>query len=186
MNNMIEKLKEKRKKLKEIENKRNNNDIEQFYDDSLKISNATDGMVILITENSVIKEKSPKGMSHLKTTQDIINNNNFEYLNLASIPGDFGNYIPMKYNTVFIRISSIINGPTIIYYPHICNEYQIEKLNEFNNIIKKFNINKNEYEKITVEYNGKSDDIKDNIDELLETLRYRLERKNSEESVKKY
>ena len=164
----------KREKMAElqkmIELRRNNNDHLKLYKDSLRINNVNDGMVVIITPNEVIKEKAPRGISHRKVCQDIIDTISDMHIDLGKVDGDFGNVIPREYGYVFIRMASVLNGSTIIYYPDKCNEFQIEKLTEFNNIVKEYNASKRDEFKVTFEYNGKNDTEYNNLDELIKTL----------------
>lgn len=170
----IKTLKEKRAKMAELqkiaEHKRANNDPEQFYEDSLKINNVNDGMVIIITQNEMIKEKAPGGISHRKICQDIFDTIGDKHIDFGKVDGDFGDIISKEYGCIFIRMASILNGSTIIYYPEKCNEFQIGKLNEFNETVKEYNDSKKEEFKVTFEYNGKNDTEYNNLDELIETL----------------
>ena len=172
----IKMLKEKRTKMvemqKEVELKRANNDPEQFYEDSLKINNVNDGMVIIITQDEIIREKAPGGMSHRKICQDIFDAISDKHIDFSQVDGDYGNFIPKEYGCIFIRIASVLNGPTIIYYPESCNQFQIEKLIEFNEQVKKYNSSKKEELKVTFEYDNKSDEECNSLDELIETLNY--------------
>lgn len=184
MSNILDLLKEKRKVMKEKQkaenDKRQNNDLIQFYQDSLKFENSTTGMVTLITEDKVIKGFVPAKCSHMKICQELLD----AYfpdkkINLSKVDGDFGETIPLEFNSIFIRSSSILNGPTIIYYPHVCNKYQIEKLSEFNEQIKEYNSGKREIAQVFFEYNGKSDDVVNHLDSLIGTLNFRLEREKN-------
>ena len=170
--NKISFLKKLRKKLLESKKEvQNRDEIVQFYEDSLKISNAADGMVLIIGDNFTIPpRKALRGTSHQVIVQEIFdelaNNNRINPINFNDITGDFGEIIPQNYNYIFIRMASILNGPTIIYYPENCSEYQIEQLKEFNDKIKAFTMAN--AQSIEFEYNGRNDEqITNNLDELI-------------------
>lgn len=170
MSNMIERLKERRQKtikIREEENrKRQNLDVEQFFKDSLKMENAADGMVILITENSVEKRLSPKGISHKKVVQDMLDEMYDKHIDLSKEEFDYGDVIPLEYNCIFIRMASILNGATVVYYPDICNEYQIMELEKFNEQIKSLNNSK-----INIEYRNQTDFPNKDLDELIQIIK---------------
>ncbi len=173
-------LKEKREKILELEKEKNikraNNDPKQFYEDSLKISNINDGMVIIITDCQVIKEKATGGISHRKVVQEIFDTISNKNIDLSKVDSDYGDVITKEYGYIFIRMASVLNGSTIIYYPNICNDFQIEKLTEFNNQIKEYNDTHNI--KVTFEYNENKQPIQNNLDELITEL-------NSKNIIKK-
>lgn len=170
------------KKLKEslLESKKevqNRDEIIQFYEDSLKLSNVTDGMVVIIGDDFVVPpQKAIRGTSHQVVAQEIFDElaikKRIEPINFNDIPGDFGDVIPVKYNYIFIRMASILNGPTIVYYPEVCTEFQIKQLEDFNNKVKVFNESKKNGYKVEFEYNGRNDEqVTSNLDELLEGLK---------------
>ena len=165
---VVNRLKEYRRELLEAKKKREENDILQFYKDSEKISNVSDGMAIIITEDKEIREKALDKISHERVCQDILDNMDVEHIDLSQVNGDFGHTIANKYNFIFIRMSSVYNF-TIVYYPEVCNEYQIKRLEEFNNEVKLFN-NKNKT-KVAFQYNGQQKDFKTDLDELIEQLK---------------
>ena len=171
----IKALKDKREKMielqKQVEIKRLNNDTGQFYEDGLKLNNVNDGMVIIITKNEVIKGKALGGLSHRKVAQDIFDSISDKHIDFGQVNGDFGDIIPLEYGCIFIRMASVLNGPTIIYYPEDCNEFQIEKLIEFNDNVKKYNALKKDEFKVTFEYNGINDTINNDLDKLIEELK---------------
>lgn len=177
MSNLLEKLREKRERtinLKKEENeKRQNLDIEQFYKDSLKMGNASDGMVILITENSVEKGLSPKGISHRKVVQEMLDEMYDKHIDLSKFEFDYGEEIPIEYNCIFIRMASVLNGATVVYYPDICNEFQIKELEKFNDQIKLFADSK-----IYFEYRNQTDFPNKNLDELINIIKSNLENSN--------
>jgi len=167
------------KKLREslLESKKDaqiKDEITQFYEDSLK--HVTDGMVVIIGDDFMVPpQKAIKGTSHQVVAQEIFDelaiNKGIEPINFNDIPGDFGDAIPVKYNYIFIRMASILNGPTIVYYPEVCNEFQIKQLEEFNNKVKAFNESEKKGYKVEFEYNGRNDEqVSSNLDELLEIL----------------
>lgn len=177
MSNMIERLKAKREKtikIREEENKKRQNlDIDQFLKDSLKVENAADGMVILITENSVEKRLSPKGISHRKVVQDMLDEMYDKHIDLSEVEFDYGDAIPAEYNCIFIRMASILNGATVVYYPDICNEYQIKELEKINEQIKSFNNSK-----MYIEYRNQTDFPNKDLDELIQIIKSNQENMN--------
>lgn len=155
------------------------NEIIQFYEDSLKLNNVADGMVIIITENNILYEKVPKNISHQRAVQELCDTLPGEHIDLSKVEGDFGHAIPLEYNSIFIRMASILNGPTIVYYPELCNEFQIKKIEDFNNSVKQFNASNKGMYKVNFEYNGKNDDDKTDLDELVEELKGNLNKSNT-------
>ena len=168
-------LKERRNELEKIKKeqdiKRMNNDPVQFYLDTMKISKINDGMVILITPDNEYREYAPNGMSHRKVCQELLDNISDTHIDLAEVDGDFGDIIPKEFNTIFIRMASLLNGSTVVYYPEKCTEYQIGKLEEFNDSIKKFNSTREDDLKVSFEYNGKDDQEKNNLDDVIAQLK---------------
>lgn len=181
-NDDINRLKSLKKKLEYLKRKNNNketNDIIDFYEDSLKLKNVIDGMVVIITRDYVVKEKAIGKISHEKVAQEIFDSLPVNHIDFSKVDGDFGHAISTEYDSIFIRMASILNGPTIIYYPESCNEYQIKKLEEFNNSVKEFNSSKKELYKVKFEYNGRSDEDKTDLDELIEELKGNLNKSNT-------
>ena len=165
-------LKSFKDKLLEKENKRKKCDIKQFYEDSLNFLNVANGMVILITESEEIRKIAYDKTSHEQVCQDIFDNMDVKHIDFSKINNsDFANFIPKEYNTIFIRMASILNGPTFVYYPDICNNNQIETLEKFNEEVKAFNSTKKKHQQVVFEYNGKSEEIKNDLDELIEKLK---------------
>ena len=119
-NKKISFLKRLREKLLDEKNEALPKDeIIQFYEDSLKISNVTNGMVVIIGDDFVVPpEKAIRGTSHQVVTQEIFDrlamDKGIDPIDFNDIQGDFGDVIPIKYNYIFIRMASILNGPTII------------------------------------------------------------------------
>lgn len=171
----IQVLKERRNELERIKReqaiKRMNNDPIQFYEDSMKIARINDGMVILITPDDELREYAPNGTSHKKVCQELIDNISDKHIDLDKVENDFGDTISKEYDTIFIRMASILNGSTIIYYPDKCSEFQIGKLEEFNDSIKRFNKKIEDGLKVTFEYNGKSDKEANDLDDLIDQLK---------------
>ncbi len=182
INTFINNLKEMREQAISLQNelniKRANNDIDQFYEDSLKVSNMNDGMVVIILKDKVIKEKAPNGLSHRKVAQDVFDSLPLRHIDLSKSPGDFGDDIAKEYDCIFIRLVSILNGSSIIYCPEECNEFQIAELEKFNQLLRTFNANKKDIYKADVlfkinDYEGNS------IDELIEMLKEKKQIKKS-------
>ena len=95
----ISELKKKREELldvKRIESvNRLNNDTYQFYKDSLKFSNVTNGMVIIITPNVEIRELANGSDSHKQVAQDIFDRmSGIKHIDFSSVDGDFRDVIP--------------------------------------------------------------------------------------------
>lgn len=183
-NKRISFLKRLREKL--LEEKKDalpRDEIIQFYEDSLKLSNVTDGMVFIIGDDFVVPpEKAIRGTSHQVVAQEIFDklamDKGIEPINFNDIQGDFGDVIPTKYNYIFIRMASILNGPTIVYYPDVCSDFQIKQLEEFNNKVKTFNEREKNTYKVEFEYNGRNDEqVTSDLDELI----YELNKKNKKE-----
>ena len=160
-------LKSIKENLLEAEEKRRNNDIGQFYKDSYKINNVQDGMAIIITQDKECRAKAIDRVTHEQICQDILDDMDVEHINLSQINGDFGEAISSKYGFIFIRLSSIYNV-TIVYCPEVCNEYQIKKLKEFNEAVKKFNAGSKK--KIAFVWSGQDSDFTNDLDEMIEKL----------------
>ena len=168
---LIGTLKDRKKQLekikKEQEIKRMNCDTIQFYEDTAKIAGMSDGMVIIITPDNEYREYSPSGTTYKKVCQEILDNISDEHFDLSRVEGDFGNALPKEFNAIFIRMASILNGSTVIYYPDHCTDYQMQKLEEFNNDVKSFNASRKDGLHTTFEYNGKDDYESHNLDDLI-------------------
>ena len=170
---IISNLKEIRRQAlqlqKEINIKRANNDICQFYVDSLKINNMNDGMVMIILKDKVIKEKALNGVSHRKVAQEIFDSLPVKHIDLSKATGDFGDDIAKEYDCIFIRLVSILNGSSIIYCPNECNQFQIDELKKFNQALKTFNSDEKHTYKAESLFmiNGNEGN---NLDELIEML----------------
>ena len=183
-NKKIRFLKALRKSLVGRNSNEEKNEIIQFYEDSLKYNifdnkKLPNGRVIIITENNVIIEKAIGEISHKRVAQEIFDSLQVKHIDFSSVDGDFGHTISMEYGYIFIRMASILNGPTIVYYPEVCNEYQIRKLEEFNNSVKQFNSSKKELYRVNFEYNGRNDEDKTDLDELVEELKGNLNKSNT-------
>lgn len=168
----IQKLKALKKRLLRRKSKQQDTII-SFYNRSLKMRYAADGMSLIIGKDFLVPPRiSSRGLSHQKVCQDIfdelVREKGIEPVDFDKVPDDFGNYIPLNYGYIFIRMASPLNGATIIYYPNECTEYQTQMLEQFNNRIKEFN--KSSKYKAVFEYNGKSEIESYDLDELIERL----------------
>lgn len=172
---LLDSLKEKRSKLvklkKEQEIRRMNCDTIQFYEDTSKIGGIGDGMVIIITPDNEYRDYAPSGTSHKKTCQAIFDSLDVKHINFSALEGDFGVAIPEEYDSIFIRMASILNGSTVIYYPEHCTEYQIRKLEEFNEDVKTFNSGVKEDMRISFEYNGKGNKEANDLDDVINNIK---------------
>lgn len=172
---LIAALKERKEQLekikKEQEIRRLNNDAGQFYEDSLNISNMTTGMVIIITPDDEIREFVPSNMSHKKTCQEIFASIGDDRVDFDNCEGDFGDAIAEEYNSIFIRMASVLNGSTIIYFPKNCNDYQIERLEQFNKEVRDYNSRHNNEQLVSFEYNGKDDKTTYDIGPIIDYLK---------------
>ena len=170
----ISELKKKRLELMELKRKENinrlNYDVYQFYKDSLKLSNATNGMVIIITPENEHREIAIGSDSHRQIAQDMFDRMDVNHIDFSNVDGDFGDVIPKEYNSIFIRMASIMNGPTIIYLPDNLNEFQLDRLKLFNEDIKRFNKDNKEEFKVCFEYHNKEKDIEHDLDDILSTI----------------
>ena len=132
-------------------------DIILFYKKSSNILlnpfSASDGMAVIITEDDIKIEPARDVSFHRGACQRIFNKLGIER-DLSQINDDFGNVIAEEYGFIFIRMSSVF-GYTIVYYPNKCNEYQIKKLQEFNETVKLFN--NRSRRKVFFAYNGQND-----------------------------
>ena len=63
-----------------------------------------------------------------------------------------------------------MNGPTIVYVPDYINDYQLAKIKEFNEEVKRFNSNNKEELKVCFEYHNKEKDIEHDLDDLLNNV----------------
>ena len=170
LSNLKEMREEAIKLQKEANIRRANNDTFQFFNDSLKVSNMNDGMVIIILNNTVIKEKAPNGLSHRKVAQEIFDSLPVKHIDLAKSDGDFGDDIVREYNCIFIRLVSILNGSSVIYCPEHCNEFQIAELEKFNTELKIFNAGKKGNYQAEVQYMYNNTEG-NNLDELIQMLK---------------
>lgn len=178
----VNKLKGLRKKLEYLKKKNDSkekNDIIDFYEDGLKLKNVANGMVVIITRDYVVNQKSIGKISHERVAQEIFNNLPVNRIDFSKIDGDFGHVISTEYDSIFIRMASVLNGPTIVYYPDVCSDFQINKLEEFNNYVKEFNSSKKELYRVKFEYNGRSDEDKNDLDELIMELKRNLKNNNA-------
>lgn len=171
---MLSNLKEMREQAiklqKEANIRRASNDTLQFFEDSLKVNNMNDGMVIIILRDTIIKEKAPNGLSHRKVAQEIFDSLPVKHIDLAKSDGDFGDDIAKEYDCIFIRLVSILNGSSIIYCPEHCNDFQITELEKFNAELKTFNANKRDNYQAEIQYvydNAEGNDL----DELIKMLK---------------
>ena len=108
-------------------------------EDSLKVTKMNNGMVIIITPDKEIREVAYSGDSHRRIAQEIFDGMDVEHIDFKGSDGDFGQIIPDKYNCIFIRVVSILNGATGVYVPKVCTDYQLEQLKKFNEEVKSFN-----------------------------------------------
>ena len=140
---LIDVLRKKREELLAAEARRKllyeENDVYEFYEESLSFSHATDGRVHLITPDEVLAGKAPKGLSHRKVCEDLLERKYQRDVDLGRVEGDYGYYIAEEFNTIFIRMVSIINNVSVIYYPKEVNEFQIRELKRFKEQLDEFN-----------------------------------------------
>ena len=173
----MDKINELEKRKKELlKEKKIINEVIKFYNDSLKFINLltgeiADGMIIIITEDNIFSKYSPGRISHAMATNDLFDELSIDHPDFNKCSGDFGNIVANNYNYVLIRMASILNGPTLVYYPVNCNEYQITKLEDFNNIVKSFNSSKKRKHNINLEYNSQSGEVNYNLDSLIEEIK---------------
>ena len=59
---------------------------------------------------------TPKNLSHKKACEMLLSEKYGEELTFKD-HGTYGDEIPEKFDTIFIRMAAIINGISIIYYP---------------------------------------------------------------------
>lgn len=115
------------------------NSVYQFYDKSLKISNSTNGRVVLITPEVILTGDATRGISHKKICELLLSHELNKEINLDNLEEDYGNYISCEFNTIFIRMVSIINNVSIIYYPNNINEFQLKELKKFKEQVDEYN-----------------------------------------------
>ncbi len=166
------KREELKKKQKEVNEKRASLDTIQFYEDSKQLDSVMDGLSIVIADNSSLRAKATKGYTHLQAVREILRLLDItDYFEPSE--GDFGQEVADKYHSIFIRATSVDLGPTIVYYPEKCTDFQISQLKKFNEEIKSYNLNpnhkKNDLIWFCYEVNGE-ECKKDNLDELIQII----------------
>ena len=169
INDLIENYKKQKEGLELTKKKRINCDLCQFYIDNMNFINGANGMVIIITKDNVYRKLAPKGITHKKVAQEIIDNYFDKRIDLNSAVGDYGNLFPEE-GIVFLRVAALVNGPSIIYYPNDCNDFQINELNKINDEVKEFNTsNGNQYQAV-FEYLGQTSIEAHDISEVIEIV----------------
>ena len=166
INDLIENYKKQKEGLELTKKKRENCDICQFFMDSMNFKNGADGMVIIITKDKVYRKLAPKGITHKRIAQDIVDSFFDKHIDLNRAIGDYGNLFPDE-GIVFIRVAALINGPSIIYYPNDCNDFQINELNKINDEVKEFNTNNENQYQAVFEYSGQTSIGARDLDEVL-------------------
>lgn len=166
VNSLFEKYNNRKNELEEVKNKRRKCDICQFFMDSMNFKNGADGMVIIITKDKVYRKLAPRGITHKKVAQEIVDNYFEKRIDLNSTNGDYGNLLSNE-GIVFIRVAAIVNGPSIIYYPNDCNDFQISELNKINDEIKEFNTSNGNQYQAGFEYSGQTSIEAHDIDEVI-------------------
>ncbi len=167
LHNTINRLKEKRKKLLSLKEKRLNCDTIQFYEDSTKLTKIRDGMIIIIAKDKVVRRKVPSNVSHERIAQDIFEDTFGISVNFSDVNGDFGNIIASEYGYIFIRMTSVLCCASMVYYPVDCNGFQISELNKFNNDVNTYNASKKDNLKACFDYNDKGNEIEYNVDNII-------------------
>jgi len=171
---MINSLKSRKEQLEKIKKeqdfKRMNNDAGQFYEDSLSLANIATGMVIIIRPDEEFREFVPTKVSHKKICQEIFDQHGID-ADFNKYDGDFGDAIAEEYNSIFIRMASIYNGSTIIYFPDHCNDYQIERLEQFNREVLDYNSRHDASQSVSFEYNGKDGKTTNDVNQIIDYLK---------------
>ena len=177
----INTLKEKRNLLKQKQEeeyqKRINNDTIQFYEDSMNMEHYMDGLVILIMDDSSYREKANKGFTHLKVVQQLFRELGIPE-HLSSSSTDYGEELAGDHHCVFIRACSVEAGPTILYCPESCSDYQIEQLKKYNEEVKEFSLLHKGHEiQLCFRINNQEYENVPNIDILIEEIEKRRKTK---------
>ena len=155
---------------REANERRARYDTKQFYEDSLQVDNLMTGMAVIVTDNSVMKEYTEGGTTHLGAVRDIFQSLGIKN-NLYSVSGDFGNIVANEYHCVFIRAEAASYGPTIVYVPETITPFQLEQLKKYNEEVKEFNLLHKKEDAVMFCYQLGEDEIeKNNLDELIESL----------------
>ena len=170
----IDLLMHKKKRLeearREVHENRINLDVTQFYEDSMKIANVGNGMAILITPSEEERDLTDRLFDDKKAAQIMINRTSKE-MDLKSSGKDLFDTITDDCSSIYISLASVLSEPTVIYLPKTFSQYQIERLNKFNEDVKKFNDKQDGSTHVRIVSDLTGDTIIKDIDPILEKVK---------------
>ena len=171
---LIDTLKKKREELLAANERRKHlyeeNSVYQFYEESLQFANSTNGRVVLITPDTLLTGDAPKGISHKKVCETLLGNQFNRNVNLDSVEGDYGHFIASEFNTIFIRMVSIINNVSVLYYPSNITEYQLKELKKFKEQLDEYNALHKKHEAAEIVFMDSNGNESKDLDGLIESL----------------
>lgn len=171
---LIDQLKKKREELLAAKERQKrlyaDNSVYQFYEESLQMANSTNGRVVLITPDTLLVGNAPKGISHKKVCESLLGNQFNRELNFDSVEGDYGHYIASEFNTIFIRMVSIINNVSILYYPKNITEFQLRELKKFKDQLDEYNALHKKHEMAEIVFFDSEGNESKDLDGLIESF----------------
>ena len=178
---LIDKLKIKKELIKKEAEKEEmleaNNSIYRFYHRSLAFDRSNIGYLYLITPEEVIEAETPNGYSHKRACEEILSSKYGEKIHFENYD-DFGNEVSEKYNTILIRIVSILINVSILYYPKEINEYQLNELKKFKEKVDEYNNSQKDIEKANIIFADPNGKESNDLDSLINYLENNLKKVN--------
>ena len=179
---LVDKLRAKREELlkaKELQERvYQKNSVYLFYEQSNRLANANKGHVYLITPDEVLEDETPSKISHKTVCKKLLSEKYHEEVDFSGYP-DFGTAIPEKYNTLFIRMVSILNNVSMLYYPKKINEFQLRELKKFKEQLDDYNSLHKDLEQAVIIYKDENGNESRDLDALIRHLEEGLKKKNS-------
>ena len=170
----ISQLKGRKKRLEErqrqIHMDRLNLDTKQFYEDSLKVHNASNELTIVITPGHEYRELADRNFTQQKAVKHIFHALQKD-VNPDLYGDDFADEIAKEQNSIIIQLKSIAVKPTIVSLPDSCTEFQVQKLSEFNQAVKDFRQDHNGSLYVPLTYPGVGSVPARDLDSLMNTIK---------------
>lgn len=169
----ISQLKGRKKRLEErqrqIHMNRLNLDTKQFYEDSIKLHNASFELTIVITPGHEYRELADRNFTQRKAIKHIFHDIKHD-VNPDLYGDDFADEIAKEQNSVIIQLKPIVVEPSIVSLPETCTEFQVQKLGEFNQAVKDFRQDHNGSLYVPLTYPGVGSVPARDLDFLMDTI----------------
>ena len=171
---LLDKLRKKREELIAAKKRREllyqENGIYAFYERSMQLSYSTIGHVYLITPDEVLECDTPSNTSHKMACENLLSEKYHKNVELSDDYRDFGNQVAEEYNTIFVRMVSIVNNVSMLFYPKKINEFQLKELKKFKEQLDEYNAMHKNAEKAEVIFFDLDGNESKDLDKLVDDL----------------